>query len=78
MSFKFTFSGDIYRARKQLNMTQQQVAEATSISRREYQNIEGGKVVPRIETFLKLVYFFDLDIHEYRKVFDIDDTVSAD
>ena len=68
MSFKLEFSGDLCRARKERGWSQKYVAEAVSISQRGYQNIESGKVMPHVDTFLKLVFLFELDIEKYREV----------
>ena len=73
VSFKFQFSGDLRRMRESKGWTQPFVAGLVSITLREYQNIEGGKCVPSVETFLRLVYLFDLDIENYREEFDIYD-----
>lgn len=71
MSFKLLFSGDLRRTRDSKGWTQPFVANAVSITLREYQNIEGGKRLPNTETFLKLVYLFDLNIENYREEFEI-------
>lgn len=67
MSFKFTFSGDLYHVRKANGWSQQYVADQVKVSLREYQNIESGKRLPHVETFLRLVYLFELDIADYRE-----------
>ena len=71
MSFKFLFSGDLRRTRDSKGWTRPFVAELVSITLREYQNIESGKRSPTTETFLRLVYLFELDIETYRKEFEI-------
>ena len=63
MSLKKRLSHDIFHARTEL--TQQQAADAVFISLREYQKIEKGDILPGTEIFLRLVYFFDLDIKDY-------------
>lgn len=67
MSFKFTFSGNLYHIRKANGWSQQYVADQVKVSLREYQNIESGKRLPHVETFLRLVYLFELDIADYRE-----------
>ncbi len=68
MSLKRHFSRDILFARTEIRqLTQQQVADAVTISLREYQKIEKGELLPRTEIFLRLVFFFDLEIQSYRK-----------
>ncbi len=71
MSFEYLFSGDLYRARIRKGVNQQWVADAISLSLRQYQNIESGKAIPKLKTFLKLVYLFELDINRYREALDI-------
>ena len=77
MSFKFLLSGDLLNARRARGWSQPVVANAVSITLREYQNIEGGRCVPTAETFLKLVYLFELDIQPYREAFEIHVPVSS-
>ena len=68
MSFRLHFARDLYHNRTdKRKLTQQQAAEAISISLREYQKIEKGELSPGAETFLRLVYFFELDIENDRK-----------
>ena len=68
MSLKKRFSDDIFHARTDVRrLTQQQTADAVFISLYEYQKIEKGDRLPGIETFLRLVYFFDLDIKDYKE-----------
>ena len=77
MSFNLLFSKDIFDARTKSNFTQQKTAERVGLSIRQYQNIESGRAIPKTETFLKLVYLFDLDINNYREVITADDSVSS-
>ena len=68
MSFKFQFSHEVYKARTLVRkFTQQQVADAISVSLREYQKIEKGEVLPGTIIFLRLIFFFGLDIKDYEK-----------
>lgn len=68
MSFKTHFASDIYHIRTdKLKLTQQQVADAVSISLREYQKIEKGEIAPGSEIFLRLVFFLGVDIERYRQ-----------
>ena len=71
MSFKLRFSGDLRQARDAKGWTQPFVTDIVSTTLREYQNIESGKQIPKTETFLKLVFLFDLDIENYREEFEI-------
>ena len=53
--------------RQERGLTQQQVADAVSISLREYQKIEKGEIAPGSEIFLRLVFFLGVDIERYRQ-----------
>lgn len=64
-SFKQRFSNDLYHARLQRGLTQQEVAEQTSISARSYMYIESGSSLPTVNTFLRLVRLFELDANDY-------------
>ena len=68
MSFKSHFSYDVFHARTdKFHLTQEEVAGKTGISVREYQMIEKGNRIPGTEIFLRLIYFFELDIEDYRE-----------
>lgn len=68
MSFRSHFSHNVFHARTdKLRLTQEEVASKIGISVREYQKIEKGEAIPGSEIFLRLVYFFDLDIEDYRE-----------
>ena len=75
MNLKSHFSKDVYHARKnkpkltpnEPKLTQQRVAEDIHICLREYQKIEKGELLPRTEIFLRLVFYFNLDIQSYRE-----------
>ena len=68
MSFKFQLSHDVYYARTSVRkLTQQQAADAISVSLREYQKIEKGELLPGTIIFLRLIFFFGLDVKSYEK-----------
>lgn len=67
MTLKFLFSHDIYHARTELKLTQQYVSNELGISLREYQKIEKGETLPRAELFLRIIFYFELDIENYRE-----------
>lgn len=68
MSFKSHFSHDVFHARtEKFHLTQEEVAGKTGISVREYQMIEKGDRIPGTEIFLRLIYFFELNIEDYRE-----------
>lgn len=72
MEFKKKFARDIYHARNRQKITQQAVSDDLSISLREYQNIEYGKVLPRLDTFFKLVDLFQLNLEVYRELLSVE------
>lgn len=68
MTFRMHFGSDLYHIRTETRkLTQQQVADAAFISLREYQKIEKGELSPGSEIFLRLVFFLDVDIENYRQ-----------
>ena len=68
MSFRTHFGHDIYHIRMdKLKGTQQQIADAVFISLREYQKIEKGEISPGSEIFLRLVFFLNVNIENYRQ-----------
>ena len=67
-AFRMHLSGDLYHARTSIpGLTQAAVAEKIGVSIREYQFIESGSRIPGAIIFLRLVYFFELDINAYRE-----------
>ena len=57
MSIISNFSKQIYYSRKELGLTQEQVAEALGISVRWYQDVENGKHLCSVELALKIIAF---------------------
>lgn len=55
MSILQRFSDEIRRSRKQLGLTQEQAAEAPSISVRWFQYIESGKRIPSTILTLNII-----------------------
>ena len=76
VSLKYMLSGDMLAARLKRGWTQAYASECISITSREYQSIEGGKRLPNIITFLKILFLFELDIEKYREVVSFDIPVS--
>lgn len=70
MSFKLKFSGDISKARRKMNWTQQQVADHISVDVRTYQNWENAKKVPTLAGFYKTVNLLDLNPNDYCELFE--------
>ena len=68
MSIKSTFAREIYHARSERSLTQEQVADIVSISVRWYQQIEKGLV-------LRLMVYFDLDVGIFKNEEDLFDRV---
>lgn len=71
MSLKSKFAHEIFHARAKLGLTQQQVADAVSISVRWYQHIEKGTNLPGSIVMLRLFIFLDLDLHAFREEAEI-------
>ena len=67
MSIISRFSREIYYARKEMNITQAQAAEALNISVRWYQTIENGKGIPSTTLALKFIAFFGISGQNLRK-----------
>lgn len=74
-SFAYRFSGDIRLAREDMKLTQATVAELMGVDCRTYVRYENGTRIPRADVFLRLVFFFDLDIKQYQKGVISDDLV---
>ena len=55
------------RERKEQDYTQEEVAEAVSISVRWYQKLESGKEFPSAITLIRLVLFLHIDVEEFRE-----------
>lgn len=75
MSLKSLFALEASRARTKLGLTQQQVAEAISISVRWYQCIEAGSFLPGSTVMLRLILLLQLDVEEFREEAGILDLV---
>ena len=67
MKLKHKFARSLYCARTELNYTQDEVAEAVSITKRWYQKLESGVKLPGAVTMLRLILFFNLDIEDFRE-----------
>ena len=67
MSFLTKFSGTLYHARNQSSYTQEQVAEAISVTVRWYQRIEKGERIPGTMALLRLILFLQIDVEEFRE-----------
>lgn len=56
MSLKSKFGAETCRARNRLGLTQEQLAEAVSVTPRSIQYIEKGAWMPKSTTMLRLMY----------------------
>ena len=55
------------QSRKKLGYTQEDVAEAISVSVRWYQKIESGERLPGTITAIKIILFLHLDVEDFRE-----------
>lgn len=60
MSILQRFADEIRRSRKELGMTQEEAAEALSISVRWFQYIESGKRIPSSILTLNIIALFEI------------------
>lgn len=67
MSLKTAFSREVLYARTSLGLTQEQVAEAASISVRWYQYIESGTFLPSSVVTLRLILLLGIDVEIFRE-----------
>ena len=65
------FSEVLFRAREKQGLTQNQVAEAVSISLRWYQRLERGDKLPGTIVMLRLILLLHIDVEELRDELDI-------
>lgn len=68
MSIKIEFSKKVYYARKRMGLSQDQLAEAVSASKRWIQKIEKGSVLPGGLIMIRLIIFLDLDIKDMEDI----------
>lgn len=67
MSILYRFSKEIYRSRRHLGLTQEQAAEALSISVRWFQYIEAGERIPGPILILNIIALFEIDGKNLKK-----------
>ena len=65
--FAHHLAEDLINARTEKGLNQMFAAELSNLSVREYQHIEKGLRIPRADHFLRMVYFLDLDVENYRE-----------
>ena len=71
MTLQQKFSKALRDAREQLELTPEQVAEAVSISVREYQLIESGQMLPGTIIAMRLLLFLEIDIEQLNEALGI-------
>ncbi len=67
MSIIYRFSTEVQRSRKELGLTQEQAAEALSISVRWFQYIESGERIPGPILILNIIALLGIDGRRLRK-----------
>ncbi len=67
MTLQAKLARQVTDARKRLKYTQQEVAEAISVSVRWYQKIESGKRLPGTVVTMRLMLFLNLDLEAFRE-----------
>ena len=76
MSINHKFSKSVYLARTSLGYTQEQLAEAVSVSVRWIQKIENEARMPGSVTMLRIILFLNLDIEKFREEVGIFEPIS--
>lgn len=61
-TFLKRFGQEIKVERKKMGLSQISAAKGMHLDYRHYQNIEGGKINLRVDTLLKLIQFYKLDL----------------
>ncbi len=67
MSILYRFSKEVHRSRRQLGLTQEQAAEALSISVRWFQYIEAGERIPGPILILNIIALLEIDGKNLKK-----------
>lgn len=60
----YLYGDMVHKKRISKNLTEEVLAEICDISDRELRNIEAGRVVPKLDTAIKLAYALDMDFGE--------------
>ena len=77
MSLNSTISRELFKARTQHGWTQQQVAEAATISVRWYQHIEKGTHLPSTPVMLRLIILLEIDVTSFTQEVGLNATASV-
>lgn len=67
MKMTSQFASELLKSRTNLGYTQNEVAEAVSVSVRWYQKVESGRKFPGAITLVRLVLFLHIDLEELRE-----------
>lgn len=67
MEMASRFANSAFNARKSLGYTQNEVAEAVSVSVRWYQKVESGERFPGSLTLVRLILFLHIDPEDLRE-----------
>lgn len=67
MSLKLRFGAEVYYARTEMNLTQEQLAEVIGKSTRSIQYIEKGTFLPKTETALCLMNVLKIDPQRFEE-----------
>lgn len=67
MKMTSKFASEVLKARTALGYTQNEVAEAVSVSVRWYQKVESGRKFPGAKTLVRLVLFLHIDMEVLRE-----------
>lgn len=73
-NFLQEFGQHLKKVRRAKGLSQVKAAQEMKIDYRHYQNIEGGKINLRLDTFVKLIEFYGLG--SYSKTLSLEDLVS--
>ena len=65
MSLKMKFGAEVYHARNEHGLTQEQLAEAVQKSTRSIQYIEKGEWLPKQETMLRLMIVLQIEPSQF-------------
>lgn len=60
----YLYGDMVNKKRISKNLAEEVLAEICDISDRELRNIEAGRVVPKLDTAIKLAYALDMDVGE--------------
>lgn len=77
MKLQMKLSQSLLNSRNRLGYTQDEVANAVSISVRWYQKIESGKRLPGTMVFIRLAVLLEIDLKDYREVVDLIDPIHS-